>query len=73
VQKFVENHHKIKAVAVWAMNLFNDNAMSYYHEILKRRQKQVSLDRFLVKVTQKEKESTDTSDSVNDNESRPTQ
>jgi hypothetical protein len=40
---------------------------------LGRRQRQVSLDRFLVKVAQKEKESTDSSDSVSDNESRPTQ
>jgi hypothetical protein len=32
----------------------------------------VSLDRFLVKGAQKEKESTDSSDSVSDNESRPT-
>jgi hypothetical protein len=40
---------------------------------LDRRQKQVSLDRFLVKVAQKEKESTDSSDSVSDNETRPTQ
>jgi hypothetical protein len=31
---------------------------------LGRRQKQVSLDMFLVKVAQKEKESTDSSDSV---------
>jgi mevalonate pyrophosphate decarboxylase len=40
---------------------------------LGRRQKQESLDRCLVKVTQKEKDSTDSSDSVSDNESRPTQ
>jgi hypothetical protein len=73
VQKFVEQHHPSKAVAVRAMNLFNDNAMSYFSEILKRRQKQVSLDRFLVKVAQKEKESTDSSDFVRDNGSRPTQ
>jgi hypothetical protein len=33
----------------------------------------VSLDRFLVKVVQKEKESIDSSDSVSDNKSRPTQ
>jgi hypothetical protein len=33
----------------------------------------MSLDRFLVKVAQKEEESTDSSDSVSDNESRPTQ
>jgi hypothetical protein len=69
VQTFVEKHHPSKAVAVRAMNLFNDNAMSYFHEILKRRQKQVSLDRFLVKVAQKEKESTDSSDSISDSES----
>jgi hypothetical protein len=73
VQKFVEKRHPSEAVAVRAMNLFNDNAMSYFHEILKRRQKQESLDRFLVKAVQKEKESTDSSDSVSDNESHPTQ
>jgi hypothetical protein len=56
VQKFVENRHPSKAMAVRVMDLFNDNAMSYFREILKRRQKQVSLDRFLVKVAQKEKE-----------------
>jgi hypothetical protein len=67
------HHHPSKAVAVQVMNLFNDNAMSYFHEILKRRQKQVSLDMFIVKVAQKEKESTDSSDSISDNESRPTQ
>jgi hypothetical protein len=73
VQKFVEKHHSSKAAAVRAMNLFNDNALSYFREILKRRHEQASLDRFLVKVAQREKESTDSSDSVNDNESRPTQ
>jgi hypothetical protein len=73
VQKFVEKHHPSKAVAVRAINLFNNNAMSYFCEILTRRQKQVSLDRFLVKVAQKVKESTDSSDFVSDNESRPTQ
>ena len=39
VQNFVEKHHLNKAVAVQAMNLFNDNAMSHFREILKRRQK----------------------------------
>jgi hypothetical protein len=53
VQKFVEKYHPSKAVAVRAMNLFNDNAMSYFREILKRRQEHVSLDRFLVQVAQK--------------------
>jgi hypothetical protein len=40
---------------------------------LGRSQKQVPLDSFLVKVAQKEKESTDSSDSISDNGSRPTQ
>jgi hypothetical protein len=69
VQTFVAKHHPSKAVAVRAMKLFNDNAMSNFREILKRGQKQVLLDSFLVKVAQKEKESTDSSDSG----SRPTQ
>ena len=59
-----------------AMNLFNDNAMSHFLKILKRRQKQVSLDRFLVKVARKEKDSIepiDSSDVISDSESRPTQ
>jgi hypothetical protein len=55
VQKFVEKHHPSKAVAVRAMNLFNDNAMLYFHEILKRRQKQVSLDRSLLKLHKNKK------------------
>ena len=57
------------------MNLFNDNAMSHFHEILKRRQKQVSWDRFLVKIAQKEDsiETIDSSDSISDSESSPTQ
>jgi hypothetical protein len=76
VQNFVKKHHPSKTVAVQVMNLFNDNAMSHYREILKRRQKQVSLDRFLVNVVQKEKDSvepTDSSDSISNSESRPTQ
>ena len=76
VQNSIEKHHPNNTVAVQAMNLFNDNAMSHFHEILKRRQKQVSLDRFLVKVTRKENDSIDpigSSDSVSESESRPAQ
>ena len=75
VQNFVERHH-LKAVAVRAMSLFNDEVMSHFHETLKRKQKQVSLDRFLAKVARKEKDSIvpiDSSDSISDSESRPTQ
>ena len=49
VQNFVGKHDLNKAVAVAVMNPFKDDAMSHFCEILKRRQKQVSLDRFLVK------------------------
>ena len=76
VQNFVEKHQPNKVVAVQVMNLFNDNAMSHFCKILKRRQNQVSLDRFLVKVAQKEKDATETidsSDSVSDSEGCPTQ
>jgi hypothetical protein len=76
VQNFVEKQHPNKNVAVRAMNLFNDNAMSHFCKILKRRQKQVSPDRFLVNIVQKEKDSgepTDSSDSISNSESRPTQ
>lgn len=69
VQNFIEKHHPNKAVAMRAMNLFNDNAMSHFREILKKRQKQQSLDRFLVKVARKENNSsepTDSSDSVSE-------
>jgi hypothetical protein len=55
------------------MNLFNGNAMSYFRDILKRRQKQVPLERFLAKVAQKAKELTDSSDTVSDNGKRPVQ
>ncbi|XP_044906046.1 uncharacterized protein LRATD2 isoform X1 [Felis catus] len=57
LQNFVEKHHLNKVVAGQAMNLFNDNVMSLFHKVLKRRQKQVSLDSFLVKVERREKES----------------
>ena len=76
VQNIVENHHPNTAVAVRVMDLFNDDAMSHFCEILKRRQKQTSPDRLLVKAVGKEKDSvepTDSSDSVSDSESRPTQ
>ena len=49
-QNYVEKHHPNKAVSGRCMNLFNDNARSHFRGILKRRQKQVSLDKFLVKL-----------------------
>lgn len=74
VQNFIEKHQPNKAVAVWVINLFSNSAMSHSHEMLKRRPKQVSLDRFLVKIVWKEKESIepiDSCDSIGDSESYP--
>ena len=48
MQNFVEKHHPNKAVSGRCMNLFNDNAMSHF------RQKQVSLDKFLVKLSKRQ-------------------
>ena len=76
MQNFVEKHHPNEAVSVRVMNLFDNNALSHFCKIFKRRQQQVSLDRFLVKVERKEKDSIepiDGSDSVSDGESRSTQ
>ena len=49
LQSFVEKYHPNKAVASRVCNMFNDNALSHFRQILKRRQKQTSLDRFVVR------------------------
>jgi len=49
VQSFVERYHPNKAVASRSINMFNDNAMCHFTNILKRRQKQITLDNFLVR------------------------
>ena len=48
LQSFVEQYHPNKAVASRVCNMFNDIALSHYRQILKRRQKQTSLDRFFM-------------------------
>ena len=49
VQSFVEWYHPDKAVASRSINIFNDNAMCHFRNILKRRQKQITMDNFLVR------------------------
>ncbi|UYV70867.1 hypothetical protein LAZ67_8000916 [Cordylochernes scorpioides] len=44
VQLFVAKHHPNKPAALRATDQFNDNAMSHFRGILKKRQKQQSLD-----------------------------
>ncbi|GBL75579.1 hypothetical protein AVEN_154911-1 [Araneus ventricosus] len=49
VASYVEKHHPNKEVAMRATNLFYDNAVLHFRHILKRRQKQMSLDSFIQK------------------------
>ena len=49
VQSFVERYHPDKTVASRSINIFNYNAMCHFRNILKHRQKQITLDNFLVR------------------------
>ena len=49
VQSFVERYHPDKAVVSRSINIFKDNAMCHFRNILKRRQKQITMDNFLVR------------------------
>jgi hypothetical protein len=49
VQSFVERYHPDKAVASRSINIFNDNAMFHFRNVLKRRQNQITLDKFFVR------------------------
>jgi len=44
----MEQYHPDKAVASRSINIFNDNAMCHFRNILKCRQKQFTLENFLV-------------------------
>jgi hypothetical protein len=52
VQSFVERYHPDKAAASRSINIFNDNAIFHFTNILKRRQKQITLDKFFVRQAQ---------------------
>ncbi|XP_068204478.1 tigger transposable element-derived protein 1-like isoform X2 [Palaemon carinicauda] len=45
LQNFVETHHPDKALSGRAANLFSDNAMSHFHNILNKRKQQSSQDK----------------------------
>jgi hypothetical protein len=47
VQSFVERYHPNTAVASCSINIFNDNVVRHFRNILKLRQKQITLDNFL--------------------------
>ena len=46
LQNLVELHHPDKAAATRVINDLNDTIMNHFRKVLKRRQKQVSLDRY---------------------------
>lgn len=48
LQTFVEKTHPDREKANRCIHLLNDNVLSYYRTVLKKRQKQTTLDRFLV-------------------------
>ena len=49
VRSFVEPYHPDKAVASCSINMFSDNALCHFRNILKRRQEKITLDNFLVR------------------------
>ncbi|GFT28025.1 hypothetical protein NPIL_164731 [Nephila pilipes] len=51
VSDFVENRHPEKLSTGRASALFDDRCLTFFRNILKRRQKQTYLDRYLVKVS----------------------
>ena len=59
LQAFVGKYHPDTVVANKAVNLFNDNVMSQFRKILKRRQKQQTLGKFLIKEKTKETQEKD--------------
>jgi hypothetical protein len=52
VQSIVERYHPNTAVASRSINFFNDNAICHCRNILKLGQKQITLDKFLVRQAQ---------------------
>ena len=53
---FIEKYHLDKEVANHVINLLNDNTVFHIKQVIKLRQKQSSLDRFLVRRTPSEPE-----------------
>ena len=53
LQAFVEKYHPDTAVANHSVNIFNDNVMSHFRKIVQKRNKQLTMDRFLIKEKRK--------------------
>ena len=56
LQNFVEKYHPDTVITNRMVNMFNDNVMGHFRKILKWRQKQQTLERFLVKRTDSPKQ-----------------
>ena len=53
MQQFEEKYHLDTMLSNRAVHVFNDDAMMHFGKILQRRQKQLTLDKFLVKKARK--------------------
>lgn len=53
----MERYHADKAVASRVINIFSDNAISRFRDILKGRLKQISMEKLLLKQSESEAES----------------
>ena len=56
VQLSVEEHHPGTIVTNRLVHIFNDNAMMHFIKILQRRQRQLTLDKFLIEGLGKKEE-----------------
>jgi len=56
LQNFVEKYHPDTVITNRMVNMFNDNVMAHFRKILKCRQKQQTLEKFLVKRTDSPKQ-----------------
>ena len=55
LRSFMEKYYPDKGEANRTLNLFNDTLMSHFRKVLKHRQKQIILDRFLVKESKSQR------------------
>ena len=73
VSDFVEKRHPEKMSTGRASALFNDTCLIFFRNILKKRQKQTSLDRYFSTVSRETKRARPESDETQENEAKKAQ
>ena len=73
VSDFVEKRHPEKMSTGRASALFNDTCLTFFRNILKKRQKQTSLDRYFSTVSRETKRARPESDETQENEAKKAQ